>query len=244
MKLRIHAVAFWLGASLLLCGCQNMNELRAELARTPGLAPAMAGHVAAGTVALNEIPMYGEHLGHVKTPAMVKADEEYLARADRSYPSRTEAAKASIETGWKYFNKGDYSTAIKRFNQAWLLNPENGDSYYGFALVSAQRNDPSEVIDDYFKMALSKPGVNVAAQVDYGRFLWTIGRYDESLANLHAALEKNPRAYNARAHISFVHYRRGNFEHACRWAIDARENGDFLEPGYQENMCRKAGKES
>ena len=86
-------------------------------------------------------------------------------------------------------------------------------------------------------MAFEKPKVTVMAHVDFGRFLWTQGRYNESLGRLHMALELVPRANNARAHISFVHYKLGNFEKACEWGKRAETNGDELEPGYHDDMC-------
>ncbi len=31
---------------------------------------------------------------------------------------------------WRYFYKNDLKTAMKRFNQSWLLNPEYPDSCF------------------------------------------------------------------------------------------------------------------
>jgi tetratricopeptide (TPR) repeat protein len=186
--------------------------------------------------AINEQPMYGNA---PKNAAMIEADERFIASVLQEGYTREVGSGYSIESGWHSFNKGDYSTAIKRFNQAWLLDPENGDAYYGFALITAVRDgDPIE-IEEFFHMAFKKDDVSVAAYVDYGRFLWTRERYDESLERLHIALQLEPKAFNARAHISFVHYKLGNFADACEWGKRAKENGDELEDGYLADMCSR-----
>ncbi len=53
--------------------------------------------------ASNEIPMYG---GQDKSTII---------------PIKPASEKA-IKLGWQYFNNGDHSTAMKRFNQAWMLD--------------------------------------------------------------------------------------------------------------------------
>ena len=91
----------------------------------------------------------------------------------------------------------------------------------------------------FFEMALKKPNLDITAHVDFGRFLHTQKRYDESLERLHMALQLEPKALNARAHISFVHFKLGEFEKACEWGKRAEENGGELEPGYLDDMCNR-----
>jgi Flp pilus assembly protein TadD len=58
---------------------------------------------------------------------------------------------------------------------------------------------------------------------------------------LNKALKLSPTAHNARSNISFVYYLEHNFKNACSWAKVAQKNGDELEKGYLEEMCRRAG---
>jgi Tfp pilus assembly protein PilF len=196
-----------------------------------------------GTTALyadlqtNEMPMYG---GVRKTEQQKKADDVFIADILKAGYSRESGSRAVVQRGWAAFEKHDYRTAMNRFNQAWLLDPENGDVYHGFALVVHQRDNSFSEAEKYLRMALSKPKVGTNAFVDYGRFLWLQKRYDESLVQLRKALEKSPKAYNASSNISFVYYKKGDFVQACRWAKIAKENNDQLEPGYLEDMCRRA----
>ena len=41
--------------------------------------------------------------------------------------------------GWDYLQRGDPETAMKRFNQAWLLCPENAGATWGMAIVEFER---------------------------------------------------------------------------------------------------------
>jgi len=189
----------------------------------------------------NEIAMYG---GINKTEEMKKADADLIAAIEKAGYSRQSAAQDAVRKAWVYFEKDDLSAAMKRFNQAWLLDPENGDVYHGFALIVLKRDKATSEAEKYFHIALSKSRVNVNAYVDYGRFLYIQNRYDESLIQLNKAIEISPKAYNARAHISFVYCKKGDFKQACKWGKAARANNDQLETGYLENMCSQAGADS
>jgi Tfp pilus assembly protein PilF len=187
---------------------------------------------------INELPMYGEV---AKTEQQKKADDAFIIDIEQKGYSRESGSRAVLQKGWEAFGKRDYGTAMKRFNQAWLLDPDNGDVYHGFAVVVHQRDNASSEAEKFFRMALSKRRVGGNAYVDYGRFLWLQARYDESLVQLSKALEKSPKGYNAYSNISFVYYKKGDFVQACKWAKAARENNNYLEPGYLEDMCRRAG---
>ncbi|MDR1349217.1 MAG: hypothetical protein LBJ59_00275 [Zoogloeaceae bacterium] len=190
------------------------------------------------TLPINEQPMYGER---PKTAAQEKSDATFVASIEQSGVSRQQGAKNVIGAAWSYWARGDTATAMKRFNQAWLLDPENGDAYHGFAVITSQRcGDPKE-IERLFLLALAKPEVNPRAHVDYGRFLWTQNQLQKSLDSLNQTLQRHPDARNARANIAHVYYLQGDAANACRWAKDARQNGDELETGFLEDMCQRAG---
>ncbi len=196
----------------------------------------------------NEQPMYGGMYQSEPKNATELARVEELKAADRDFiesvmaAGHTEqfASNYAVDRGWSFFRDGDYSTAIKRFNQAWLLDKENGDAYYGFALVTIVRDELEEEAESFFLTALSKPNVSVDAYVDYGRFLWSTDRLDESTEILLEAIAILPTARNAHSHLSHVHYLKRDFSEACRWGRRADSNGDELEDGYLEYVCGMA----
>ena len=129
----------------------------------------------------NQQPMYG---GIQKTAEMKKADEEYIHRVLAMGYTRQSGARAAVELGFKYFSKGDFATAMKRFNQAWLLDPTLGDTYHGFALVLIERDGNDWGAEQLFRKALSIPNTWVGAYSDYGRFLILQQRYEIGRAHV------------------------------------------------------------
>lgn len=197
------------------------------------------GTAFADSLPINQLPMYGER---VKTAEMKSADTTFVASIEAKGLSRQEGAKQVIQSGWSYWAKRDLATAMSRFNQAWLLDPENGNAYHGFALVTSVRGATPGEVERLFQLAVTKANVDPVAFVDYGRFLWTQKQLEKSMVQLNKALQLSPKVRNARSNISFVHYLKGDAGNACTWAKDAQKNGDELEKGFLEDMCRRAGK--
>lgn len=56
--------------------------------------------------------------GEEKSRALQKADVAFLAFCDKNFPSRKEAAAYHAKKGWDFFYASDFTTAIKRYNQA------------------------------------------------------------------------------------------------------------------------------
>lgn len=89
------------------------------------------------------LPMFGQV---AKTDAQQKADEKFLTSCDKSFESRTEASNFFMERGWEYLNEGQVDTAVYRFNLAWLLNPDNYNTYWAFGLVENSKGNTQEAI--------------------------------------------------------------------------------------------------
>ena len=112
---------------------------------------------------INELPMYG-HLK--KTAAQKRADREYIEYMTKDGRSRSEAADMAAKAGWNFYYKGDHATAIKRFNQAWLLDPENQLALWGFAGICRDRDQLSEAIT-YFESAIESGPDSPLLERDY-----------------------------------------------------------------------------
>ncbi len=74
----------------------------------------------------NELPMFG---GVTKNAAMIQADNDFIATVLAKGVTRAQGSDKMVVLGWQYFFQHDYTTAMKRFNQAWLLDPDNGDLF-------------------------------------------------------------------------------------------------------------------
>jgi len=75
-------------------------------------------------------------------------------------------AEYFARTGWNSFYKGDQTTAIKRFNQAWLLDPNNQHALWGSAVIAGGRDQIEEAVR-LFRMAIENGPESSSLQRDY-----------------------------------------------------------------------------
>jgi tetratricopeptide (TPR) repeat protein len=109
----------------------------------------------------NTKPMYGEV---VKDEEYRKLDEEFITSAIKENVTRDSAVNVYLQFAWRHFYYNDLSTSMKRFNQAWLLNPNCADVYYGFAGLLEIRGD-KEAAKRFYLIAIDKDGGNTRAKV-------------------------------------------------------------------------------
>ncbi|WP_187261577.1 tetratricopeptide repeat protein [Pontibacter beigongshangensis] len=100
------------------------------------------------------LPMFGNI---PKTEAEQIKDQKFLSSCDNSFSTRQEASQFFMNRGWEYFNEGQVDTAVYRFNLAWLLNPNNANTYWAFGLVTFGQGKLSESIGYYEKALAIEP---------------------------------------------------------------------------------------
>lgn len=94
---------------------------------------------------INLLPMYG---GVEKCEQQLRSDQEFLALCDEKDPDRAKVAIQMLDTGWYFLHQGDYDVAMKRINQAWLLDSTNVAIYASYVVVL----DLTRKTDDAMKM--------------------------------------------------------------------------------------------
>ncbi len=102
----------------------------------------------------NLLPMYGGE-NAIKTPSMLLADKEFIDSFVREIGSREKASVGVTGGAREWLEKGDLDTAMKRFNQAWLLDPNNPEPYRGFAEI-LKRQGKTEEAERMLKLAQEK----------------------------------------------------------------------------------------
>lgn len=175
---------------------------------------------------INERPMYG---GVEKTPAMLKADEKYITAILKEWHTREEGARQVSKVGWKYFSNGDISTAIKRFNQAWLLNDREYSAYWGFALVYVLRDQNVTDAHAMFEKALSLEPNQGNFYVEYGRFLEEnkIGEIDKAIALSKQGVGMNPKLRDGYITLIRCHVVKGEVEQVRYWFEQGKAHNVF-----------------
>jgi len=109
--------------------------------------------------------MYGEVS---KSEAYKKIDNDFIKKCLNQYGTIDSSVNFHTDMAWRYFYNNDLKSAMKRFNQAWLLNPEFPDSYFGFAaLLEMQKSNVDA--ERFYKIALQKDKSKLRSVICYQR---------------------------------------------------------------------------
>ncbi len=74
-------------------------------------------------------------------PDLKTADDAFIQGVTKQFGSREYASEKFAAYGFALYQRDDLARAMARFNQAWLLNPNNPQVYWGFAAVLHDRGE-------------------------------------------------------------------------------------------------------
>lgn len=117
---------------------------------------------------INLLPMYGRVK---KCNKQLESDKSFLSLSDENEPDRAKAAIQMMDTGWYYLHQGDYDTAMKRLNQAWLLDSTNVAVYASFAVVldlTLKTDDAIKMLDISFDKIAAREAPEIPTQMSPG----------------------------------------------------------------------------
>lgn len=121
----------------------------------------------------DEMPMYGGmerfQQSRMAAPALKAADEKLIAYASAHWGSREQAARAWIEQGYAFYEQNKPGMAMRRFNQAWLLDPSNSQVYAGFAAILHDQDRVCEAMGMMDKALSLSPPTNQGMFADAAR---------------------------------------------------------------------------
>jgi Tfp pilus assembly protein PilF len=161
----------------------------------------------------NEMPLYG---GGPVPPELATANDEFIDSILKRGVTRAQGSDNMVSLGWRYFfERKDIATAMKRFNQAWLLDPDNGDAFHGFAILVMARDADAPQADSLFQQGLAKPRQSPGIYLDYGRFLLTVNRPADAVPQLRKALTFADMGPDAEALLTLALNQSGEKEAAC-----------------------------
>jgi type IV pilus assembly protein PilF len=99
-------------------------------------------------------------------------------------------ARAHVELGAAYLQQGKYEIALSEFNEATQIDPNYAPAYNGLGLVYAALGEDAKA-DDGYKKAIQLQPRSSESHNNYGSFLCSRKRYDESIKHFLEAV-KNP----------------------------------------------------
>ena len=115
----------------------------------------------------DQLPMYGRSDSQAD-PGLRAADDRLSAELLQRYGTPEAAVRNLLDQGVRYFKAGDYALAMRSFNQAWLMDPNSPEPFWGFAAVYDDQGKScmaKAMVDRALDLNLSKP----AELADAGR---------------------------------------------------------------------------
>ncbi len=141
---------------------------------------------------INLLPKYGST---TKTEEQKAADAKFLARIDEHFKGdRKKAADAAAARGWQFLQQGSTSDAMRRFNQAWLIDNTNANALWGMAAVSGSKGDFDQSLK-LFSEAERFVGSDVDFAVDYAKTIGMAGAQANNKPLLHDAFARFARLH-------------------------------------------------
>jgi len=101
--------------------------------------------------AKSDIRLLPEYGNLPKTKEQIKSDEELIKLSLKTDTTPRKASDHFVRLGFNYLSRGDLKTAMYRFNQAYLLDPKNENSYWGYGAIYGTFNDYKTAIVQYDK---------------------------------------------------------------------------------------------
>lgn len=168
----------------------------------------------------NEQPFFGFS---IKTSAQHDADDKFVAQVVQLSGSRQQALEAALKRGWGALLAGDVITASRRFNQAYLIAPEQSGIYHAFGALVQMRFNDIEYADELLRIALKQPKPAESLRADYGRMLLIARRPADARPILEQAVVDTPKSGNTWSNLAFARLQTGDRTGACAAASEAEK---------------------
>jgi Tfp pilus assembly protein PilF len=193
-------------------------SVQPALAETVEVAPGVKVTRKVYSAPINEQPFYGFV---EKSAAMRDADERFLTGIVQLTGSRQKAFKETTLRGWKALSSGNFPEAARRFNEAFLLLPEESEVYHGLAAVAQVRFNDVEFAEELFKIAQRQPNPLRVVNADYGRLLMIAKRPRDAQLVLERAVIDTPEFGDAWSNLALARLQNGDRTGACAAAEEA-----------------------
>jgi Tfp pilus assembly protein PilF len=193
----------------------------AAAAETVEVVPGVQVTKRAYSAPINEQPFFGFA---AKNPEEKAADDKFVSAIVEATGSREKAFDETTLRGWRAINAGKIKEAAVRFNQAFLILPEQSRVYHGFAVVAQARFNDLDAADEFFRIALERPNPVKALKADYGRFLLVAKRPRDAQSVLEQAVKDAPDFGDAWTNLAWARFQNGDAAAACTAAEEAAKH--------------------
>jgi tetratricopeptide (TPR) repeat protein len=127
-------ISFIVFLVILINGCSNAQNSQSTSPRTLVVEKGIS-YDQWKKDAESDFRLYPKFGNVKKDEAHKAADQALIDDYTKQAGSRRSGSETLVDLGFRYLYRGDTKTAMYRFNQAWLVDPTNENSFWGFAAV-------------------------------------------------------------------------------------------------------------
>jgi predicted Zn-dependent protease len=194
-------------AALLVAGFSH-----AASAETVEIAPGVQVTKRTFKAPVDEQPFFGFT---DKTDAQRAADDKFVKDLVQASGSREKALDEVAKRGWRALGSGKYGEAAVRFNQAYLVAPEQSVVYHGLAVIAQIRFNDLEFAEELFRIAGKQPNPLKVLNADYGRVLLVARKPRDAQPVLEQAVKDTPDFGDAWVNLAHARLQNGDRDAAC-----------------------------
>ena len=166
----------------------------------------------------NEQPFFGFA---EKTDAQREADDKFVKALVQAAGTPEKALEEVARRGWRALGSGKLAEAAQRFNQAYLVAPEQSVVYHGLAAVAQMRFNDLDFAEELFRIARKQPNPLKVLNADYGRVLLVAKRPKDAQPVLEQAVRDTPDFGDAWTNLASARLQNGDRYAACVAANEA-----------------------
>jgi len=150
-----------------------------------------------------------------KTAAQREEDDKFVKALVQATGTREKALDEVVKRGWRALGSGKYPEAALRFNQAFLVAPEQSVVYHGLAAIAQIRFKDLDYAEELFRIAQKQPNPLKMLNADYGRVLLVAKRPKEAQPVLEQAVKDTPDFGDAWINLAHARLQNGDRDAAC-----------------------------
>jgi predicted Zn-dependent protease len=154
-----------------------------------------------------------------KTAAQREEDDKFVKALIDATGTREKALDEVVKRGWRALGSGKYPEAALRFNQAYLVAPEQSVVYHGLAAIAQIRFGDLDFAEELFRVAQKQPNPLKMLNADYGRVLLVAKRPKDAQPVLEQAVKDTPDFGDAWVNLAHARFQNGDRDAACA-AVD------------------------
>jgi TolB-like protein/Tfp pilus assembly protein PilF len=183
---------------------KSINLFQQAIAADPSYALAYTGLAETYSVA----PDYDVGITYRQGRALADEATRKALELDESLPEAHAERASELALAWKW------SEAEPEFRRALELNPNSATAHYFYAYgILVPEKSTDQALEQY-RIALSLDPLSPIVNMNYAVALMIAGRYPESLAQFHKALERDPNFRPGHFYLSQLYATTGHFADA------------------------------